>query len=100
MKNVKTLYMAPLLLLLTSCYHYNEHIIIAARDLPVGTVLQLSDLRRDHAWTIDEEGALMRFPYQIVGHKTLHPLAKGATLHRIDIEGTTGSGEPIPYWCP
>ena len=90
MKTMKTLYMAPLFLLLTSC-HYSDHIVIAARDIPVGTVLQRSDLRLDHGWRLEDDGACMDLPSNVVGHKTLRPLVKGDTIRVIDIDGPQGS---------
>jgi hypothetical protein len=62
MKTMETLRMVPPLLLLTSCRlidHYNDHIIIAVRDIPTGTVLQRSDFNLDHGWRLHEEGACL-----------------------------------------
>ena len=95
MKTLKILYMVPLLLLLTVCHHYvskhyNGHILIALRDIPIGTALQPPDFRLDHGWTLYDEGACLSLPSHVLGHKTLRPLMKGETIRVIDIEGTEG----------
>jgi flagella basal body P-ring formation protein FlgA len=101
MKTMGTLCLSPLLLLLASC-HYNGHILIAVRDMPVGTVLQRSDLKLDHGWTLYDEGACLSTPSHVLGHKTLRPLAKGETVRVIDIEGIEGSAvsKHTPNPCP
>ena len=98
---MKTLCMAPLLLLLAGCHlndHYNGNMLIAVRDIPAGTVLQRSDLRLDHGWTLlhSEDTSCLSDPVNVLGHKTLHPLAKGQTLHASNIEGLN----QLPYPCP
>ena len=108
---MKKLCMAPLFLLLTGCHryvgnlvskHYNGHILIAMRDIPVGTALQPSDFRLDHGWTLYDESACLSLPSHVLGHKTLRPVVKGETIRVIDIEGIEGSavlnGSPNP--CP
>jgi len=99
--------MASLFLLLASCHYedhivYNDHIVVAVRDIPVGTKLQRSDLRRDHGPILQEEGACLSYPSDVLGHKTLRPLAKGQAIHASDIEGAEGSGVPskTPHPCP
>ena len=91
---MKKLCVAPLFVLLTSCHlggylagHYNDHIIIAARDIPAGAVLKRSDFKLDHGWRLNEEGACLASAYRVIGHKTLRPLVKGKTIHPSDIEG-------------
>lgn len=95
---MKTSAWVALLLVLTGACHYNEHILVAAHDIPVaGTVLQRSDLRLNHGWT--HQGAdICLLPSQVLGHKTLRPLVKGEVVHRSDIETTT-SGK-LPNSCP
>ena len=89
-----------LLLLLTGCS--NDHILIAVRDIPAGTVLQPSDFRLDHGWTLHEERACLSTPSHVLGHKTLRLVLKGETIRVTDIEGDEGSavlrGDPNP--CP
>jgi SAF domain-containing protein len=102
MKTMKNLYMAPLFLLLTSCNgneltscnenelrscNYNDHIIIAMRDIPVGTVLQYSDFRLDHGWTLHDEGACLSLPSHVIGHKTLRSVVEGQVIRPSYIAG-------------
>jgi flagella basal body P-ring formation protein FlgA len=103
---MKKLCMVPLLLLLTSCHskqqyqnsfneRYNDHILIAVRDIPAGTVLQPSDLTLTHGPTIySDDVACLSEPVDVIGQKTLRPLAKGETLHASNIERL----DP-PYLC-
>ena len=93
--------MVPLLLLLAGCRfndHYNGNILIAVRDIPAGTVLQHSDLRLDHGWTLlhSEDTSCLSDPLRVLGHKTLHTLAKGETLHASNIEGLNQLSYPCP----
>jgi SAF domain len=104
MKTAKPLSMMPLFLLLISCHHNdrmvaNDHIIVAVRDIPAGTVLQRSDLKRDAGWVLNKEGACVSYPSDVLGHKTLRPLGKGQALNLKDIEGTDVSSEH-PHFCP
>jgi hypothetical protein len=68
MKTLGNLCLVPLLLLLTGCHHdvgnsvsehkyYNGHILIALRDIPVGTALNAPDFRVGYGWTPYDEGA-------------------------------------------
>lgn len=87
---MKKLCVLPLLLLLTGCHfndHYNDHILIAVRDIPVGTVLQRSDFTLDHAWTLNGEGGCLSLPSHVIGDRTLRPLVKGKAIHPSDVEG-------------
>lgn len=96
---VKKLYMVPLFLLLTGCrynssgyiYHHlhNDHILIAVHDIPVGTVLQRSDLTLDHGWALFPRGDVCLLPSAVLSHKTLRPVVKGETVHASDIEGAS-----------
>ena len=99
MKTMETLRMVLMLVLLTSCRlidHYNDHIIIAVRDIPSGTVLQRSDFNLDHGWRLHEEGACLSSSSNVIGHKTLRPILKGKTIHPSDIEGGLAScGENV-----
>jgi hypothetical protein len=110
---MKTLCMVPLLLLLIGCHHdvsnsvserkyYNDHILIALRDIPVGTALNTPDFRLGYGWTSYDEGACLSLPDKVLGHKTLRPVAKGETIRVIDIEGTEGWKVllHIPNPCP
>jgi flagella basal body P-ring formation protein FlgA len=90
--------MVPLLLLLTGCHvteivsnHHSDHILIAVRDIPAGTVLQRSDLKLDYGWTLHGEGTCLSLPSHVIGHKTLHPLVKGKVIRPADIEGGLNS---------
>ena len=74
---------------------YNDHILIAVRDLPAGTVLQVSDLTFDHGSTIySDDVACLSQPSDVIGQKTLRPLAKGEILHASNIERLK-----TPYPC-
>ena len=92
--------MAPLFVLLTSCHHYvskhyNGHIVIAVRDIPAGTVLQGADLTFDHGTTLySDDVACLSLPSDVIGQKTLRPLAKGEILHASNIERLNP-----PYLC-
>jgi flagella basal body P-ring formation protein FlgA len=108
---MKKLCMVPLLLLLTGCRqgaqeiarHHNNHMLIAVRDIPAGTVLQHSDLKLDHGWTLHgEDSDCLSDPENVLGHKTLRPLVKGETVHVTDIEGIEGwaVSNHIPNPCP
>lgn len=103
MKTLKNLYMASLFLLLTSCNdnernercndnelascHYNGHILIAVRDIPAGTRLQLSDFCLDHGWTLHDEVACLSLPSHVIDRKTLRPVVKGKVIRPSDIQG-------------
>jgi hypothetical protein len=103
---MKKLCMLPLLLLLTGCQpkpqyknnfneHYNTHNLIAVRDLPAGAVLQASDLVLDYGSTpYSDDVACLSEPSDVIGQKTLRPLAKGEILHASNIERLNP-----PYLC-
>jgi flagella basal body P-ring formation protein FlgA len=109
---MKKLCMAPLLLLLAGCQHkpqyennfrnnfreryiYNDHILIAARDIPAGTVLQGSDFTLRRGTTLESDDvACLSEPYDVIGWKTLRPLTKGEILHASNIKRPNP-----PYLC-
>src|ERR1700751_1157585 len=109
MKTMKKLCMVPLLLLLTGCKAkqpkpqydnpfnegYNDHILIAARDMPAGTVLQISDLTFSYGSTpYSDDVACLSEPSDVIGWKTLRPLEKGEIIHAANIERLNP-----PYHC-
>lgn len=96
----------PLLLLVMSCHqhysgqfyknHHNDHILIALRDLPMGTVLARSDLTLKRGWIMfhGEDSCLL--PEDVLGHKVMRSLVTGDTVHVPDIEGVSNK---IPDRC-
>lgn len=70
--------------------YYNDHILIALRDIPVGTALNAPDFDLYYGWTPYDEGACLTLPSQVLGHRTLRPFVKGETIRVIDIVGTEG----------
>ena len=110
---MKKLCMVPLLLLLTGCHHdagnlvskrkyYNDHILIALRDIPVATALNAPDFKLGYGSTPYDEGACLSLPSQVLGHRTLRPIVKGETIRVIDIAGDEGWKVllHIPNPCP
>ena len=100
MKTTACLVLLLLLFLLPACS--NDHILIAVRDIPAGTVLQRSDFRLDHGVTLNDDGFCLSTPDHVLGHKTLRLVLKDETIRVTDIEGDEGSavlrGDPNP--CP
>ena len=105
MKTMTKLCMVPLLLL-ASCKpkpqyennfreSYNDHILIAARDIPARTVLKGSDFTFHHGSTpYSDDVACLSQPIDVIGWKTLRPVAKGEIIHASNIERLNP-----PYLC-
>jgi hypothetical protein len=82
--------------------YYNDHILIALRDIPVGTALNAPDFNLAHGLTPYDEGACLSVPDFVLGHKTLRPVAKGEIIRVVDIVGDEGWKVllHIPNPCP
>jgi len=89
---MKQLCLLPVLLLLTSCHSiaYNDHILIAVRDIPAGTVVQSSDFSVDHGWSLHRDDLFLipadALPSYEFHFKTLKALRAGQPLHWENVE--------------